>query len=219
MRPQLQHLTACVALVLGLAPAALAQAGRAMGTVKDQSGKAIKGATITAVNPDASPKQFASASDDKGRWAMIGLRSGSWRFTVEAPGYVRVDATIPVRVAAAPPLTFTLLRDPGPMPNALDRNIQQVIQEAATLRDQGRLDQALVAYQDIRTKNPKLTAVNFVIADLYRRKAAQENDPSARQALVRQALDTYDLLLKGDATNERAIAESAALRAASSRNE
>ena len=59
----------------------------------------------------------------------------------------------------------------------------------------------------------------MVIGDLYRRKAAQENDPAARQALLRQALDAYDVLLKADATNERALAESAAVRAASSRNE
>ena len=114
MRPQLQHLTACAVLVLGLADGASAQAASAMGTVKDQAGKAIKGATVRAVNPDASPSQFASATDDKGRWAMIGLRSGTWRFIVEAPGYFTVETTVPVRVAASPPLTFTLARDPGP---------------------------------------------------------------------------------------------------------
>ena len=219
MRPQLQLLSACAILVLGMAVSASAQSGRAMGSVKDQGGKAIKGATVKAVNPDASPSQFASATDDKGRFAMIGLRSGTWRFIVEAPGYFTVETPVPVRVAASPPLTFTLARDPGPIPNALDHNIEQLIQDAATLRDQGRIDQALAAYQDIRAKNPKLTSVNLVIGDLYRRKATQEKDPEARQALLRQALDAYDVVLKADATNERALAESAAVRAASTRNE
>jgi len=217
MRLQFRLLTASVALLLGLAATASAQ-GRAMGTVKDTSGKAIKGATIKASNPDASPSQFASASDDKGRWAMIGLRSGTWHFTVEAPGYFTVETNAPVRVAAAPPMQFALAKDPGPIPNALDRNIQQVIQDAAALRDAGRLDQAIAAYQDIRAKNPKLTSVNLVIGDLYRRKAAQETDAGARQNLYRQALDAYDLMLKTDAANERALAESAAIRAAT-RNE
>ena len=94
-----------------------------------------------------------------------------------------------------------------------------MIQDAATLRDQGRIDQALAAYQEIRAKNPKLTSVNLVIGDLYQRKATQEKDPAARQALLRQALDAYDLMLKADATNEHALAESAAVRAASTRNE
>jgi hypothetical protein len=218
MRLQLRRLTATVALLLGVAAAASAQ-GRAMGTVKDTTGKAIKGATVRASNPDASPAQFASATDDKGRWAMIGLRSGTWHFTVEAPGYFTVETNAPVRVAAMPPMQFALAKDPGPIPNALDRNIQQLIQEAAAMREAGRLDQAITAYQDIRTKNPKLTNVNLVIGDLYRRKALQENDPGAKQTLYRQALDAYDLLLKSDATNERARAESAAIRAVATRNE
>lgn len=217
MRLHLPLLTAIVALVLGVTTSALAQ-GRAMGTVKDTSGKAIKGATVRASNPDASPSQFASATDDKGRWAMIGLRSGTWRFTVEAPGYFTVETSAPVRVAAMPPMQFALAKDPGPVPNALDRNIQQLIQEATSHRDAGRLDQAIAAYQDIRVKNPKLTAVNLVIGDLYRRKAIGETDAGARQNLYRQALDAYDLLLKSDATNERALAESAAIRA-TTRNE
>jgi len=217
MRLQLRALTASVALLLGVAALASAQ-GRAMGTVKDTTGKAIKGATVRASNPDASPSQFASATDDRGRWAMIGLRSGTWHFTVEAPGYFTVETNAPVRVAAAPPMQFALAKDPGPIPDALDRNIQQLIEDAASMREAGRIDQALAAYQDIRTRNPKLTSVNLVIGDLYRRKATQETDPGARQNLYRQALDAYDLMLKSDATNERALAESAAIRAAT-RNE
>ena len=217
MRLQLRALTASVALLLGVAALASAQ-GRAMGTVKDTTGKAIKGATVRASNPDASPSQFASATDDRGRWAMIGLRSGTRHFTVEAPGYFTVETNAPVRVAAAPPMQFALAKDPGPIPDALDRNIQQLIEDAASMRDAGRIDQALAAYQDIRTRNPKLTSVNLVIGDLYRRKATQETDPGARQNLYRQALDAYDLMLKSDTTNERALAESAAIRAAT-RNE
>jgi len=217
MRLQLRILSASVALLLGFTVGAHAQ-GRAMGTVKDTTGKAIKGATVKATNPDASPAQFASATDDKGRWAMIGLKSGTWHFTVEAPGFFTVETNAPIRVAAAPPMQFTLGKDPGPIPNALDRNIQQLIQDAASMRDAGRIDQALVAYQDIRTRNPKLTSINLVIGDLYRRKAMQETDSSARQNLYRQALDAYDQMLKSDATNERALAESKAIRAAT-RNE
>jgi hypothetical protein len=218
MRLPLPQATILAAALLGAVPNASAQA-RAMGIVRDTAGKAIKGATVRATNPDASPAQFASATDDKGRWAMIGLRSGTWHFTVEAPGYVTAETNASVRVAAAPPMSFALARDPGPIPNALDRNIEQLIDEAASMRDAGRLDQALAAYEDIRSRNPTLTALNLVIGDLYRRKASQEADPSARRQLYRRALAAYDQLLESDAGNERARAESAAIRAAAARNE
>lgn len=203
----------CLALATAwLAAPALAQSARAGGVVRDSGGKPIKGATVIATNPDAFPSELTSATDDKGRWAMIGLRSGTWTFVAQAPGFVTVQTPTAVRAAGTPPLTFTLVRDPGPIPNALDRDITQQLQVAATQRDQGRLDQALASYQDIRTKNPKLTAVNLVMADVYRRKAAQEPDPAAKQALLAQAADAYNEVLKVDASNARARAELAVLR-------
>ena len=194
-------------VVIGLAVTVTAQIARATGVVRDVSGKTIKGATVRAVNREASPPELTSATDDKGRWAMIGLRTGTWKFIVEAPGYFTVEANAPVRVSSTIPMIFTLARDPGPTPNALDKNIQQLLQDAAALRDQGRLDQAIASYQDIRNKNPKLTSVNLVMADAYRRKAALEVDPAARRALLGLALDAYNEVLKSDATNERARLE------------
>lgn len=171
------------ATMIPLAPAT-AQSARAIGSVRDTDGKPIKGATIRASNPDAIPSQVVSTSDDKGRWAMIGLRSGNWTFVVEAPGFVKAEAPAAVRVAAAPPMTFTLARDPGPIPGALPTNIQAQLTAAHMMRDQGRLDAAITAYQEIREKNPKLTSINRVIADAYRKKAALETDAGARQGLL-----------------------------------
>jgi tetratricopeptide (TPR) repeat protein len=200
--------------VVSLAVPAAAQTGRATGTVRDQAGKPIRSAVIRADNPAGYPPQVTATSDDKGRWAMIGLASGEWRFTVEAPGYITQSAAVPVRSAASPPMTFTLPRDPGPIPGALDKNIQQQIAEANALRDQGRLDQAIAAYQDIHSKNQKLTSVHFLLADAYRRKAALERDPASRQSLLQLAIGSYDELLKVDALNERARAELESTRAA-----
>ena len=200
-------------IVVCLAVPALAQTARASGTVKDTSGKTMKGATVRATNKDAYPSQITSTTDDKGRWAMIGLGSGEWRFTVEAPGYIAQNASVVVRSAGTPPLTFTLPRDPGPIPFALEKNIQQQVADANALREQGRLDQAISAYQEIRNKNQKLTSVNFLLADAYRRKAAAERDPASKRALLNLAIGSYDELLKADAANERARTELESVRA------
>ncbi len=198
---------AAAALVMFcLAAPAAAQSGRAQGTVRDTSGHPIRSAIVRAVNPAGHPSEITSTTDAKGRWAMIGLSSGEWRFFVEAPGFVSTNAALPVRVAGTPPVSFTLARDPGPLPGALDKNIQQLLTDANGLRDQGRYDQAISAYDDIRAKNPRLTSINLVLAETYRQKATQERDPAAKQALLTLALNSYGELLKNDAENERARA-------------
>jgi hypothetical protein len=181
--------------------------------VRDTGGHAIRGAIVRASNPQGHPSEITSSTDTKGRWAMIGLSSGTWRFDVEAPGYFAANASVPVRIAGTPPMTFTLMRDPGPIPGALDKKIDEQLKDANALRDQGRFDQAIMAYQDIRIKNPKLTAINLVLADAYRRKAALEKDPAARRSLLDIAANTYGELLKSDADNERAKLELESTRA------
>jgi hypothetical protein len=192
---------------------AVAQSGRAVGEVRDTAGHAIRGAIVRATNPQGHPSEITSTTDTKGRWAMIGLASGTWHFDVEAPGYFAAKTDVPVRVTASPPMTFTLARDPGPIPGALDKKVDEQLKDANALRDQGRFDQAIMAYQDIRIKNPKLTAVNLVLADAYRRKAALEKDPAARRSLLDIAANAYGELLKTDADNERAKQELESTRA------
>ena len=60
--------------------------------------------------------------------------------------------------------------------------------------------------------------MNLVIGDLYRRKATQETRSGGAAGAPRRRSTRYDEVLKTDATNERALAESAAVRAAT-RNE
>lgn len=203
---------AALGATLFAATPVLAQSGRAQGVVRDLTGKAIKGASVRAVNPEAYPSELTSATDDKGRFGMIGLRSGIWRFVIDAPGFLRLDVSAPVRQGVTAPMQFALAKDPGPLPNALDRNIQQRLQEAGTLRENGQLDQALAVYQDIYARNPMLTSLNLVVADLYRRKAAQTTDSTAKAALLDRAAQAYEEVLKADAGNERARTEISALQ-------
>jgi tetratricopeptide (TPR) repeat protein len=194
-------------IVICFAAPALAQTARASGTVKDTGGKAMKGATVRATNKDAYPSQITSTTDDKGRWAMIGLRTGTWTFVVESPGFAKQEAQWPVRVAGTVPMHFVLARDLGPLPGALTKNIQQQLAAANALRDKGQLDQALAAYEQIRDQNPKLTAVNLVVGNVYRKKAALETDPAARRVLFDRAIASYTTMLSDELSVERAKAE------------
>jgi tetratricopeptide (TPR) repeat protein len=200
-------LTLLVCAVLSLAGTASAQTARTTGLVRDTDGRPVKGATIRATNPDAVPRQVVSTTDDKGRFAILGMRIGTYSFTIEAPGFLTVQASAAVRTAVTPPLQITMARDPGPIPGALPSNIQAQLAAANMLRDQGRLDQAITAYQEIRAKNPKFTSVNLAMADMYRKKAAQETDPAVRRSLLERAIESYDAVLKSDMDNARAKTE------------
>ena len=190
--------------VLTLAGPASAQTGRAMGSVIDQSGKPIKGATIRAVNKDASPSELTSTTDNKGRFGMIGLKAGVWTFTAEAPGFEPTTGVSPIRSGTiGAPLRFVIQRTPVPIPGALPGDIAELVSAADALRAQGRYDQAIAAYQAIQAKNPKVSSLNVVLGDIYRQQAAREQDQTARQALYARAIQSYSEAVKGDAPSER----------------
>lgn len=195
-------------IVVSLAVPATAQSGRATGRVVDTTGQPIMGATVLARNNDASPSQITSATDKGGRFAMIGLRGGVWTFAAEAPGFLPMEGTVPIRAGTpGPPLQFVLRRAPEVIPGSLSKDLDQQLEGAGALRNDGKFDQALSAYQAIQAKNPKLTALNFVVAGVYRQKAEIEKDAAARQALYNRAIVSYTELLANESDNERAKIE------------
>ena len=188
-------------LVGAFAAAAAAQTGRVGGTVKDESGQPIKGATITAENPNASPSSFTATTDDKGRFSIIGLKSGQWTFTAQAPGFAPEKGTLPVQTIGSPnpPLTFTLRKGGGPAPaGALGglaaKDLQAELATADGLFNQQKWDEAVAAYRGIMAKAPSLSVINLQIAAAYRNKKDYDS-----------ALAAYNELLKADPNNDKAI--------------
>ena len=198
------HLFTILVITGWLAVPAAAQSGRIYGTVRDTNGEPIKGATVRASHPDTGTGEITSTTDAKGRFALVGMRvSPRWHFLAEAPGFLPVESIARVR-AGLHQLIFTLLPDLSPPPGTLDRFIRQKITAANALRDAGRLDQAITAYQAILSANAKLTTINLVLAGIYREKAKDESDTAARQALLMKAEAADQALLKKNANNERA---------------
>lgn len=210
---RLQLLVAVVIIAWLAAPAA-AQTGRVQGVVRDVNGRPIKGATVKATHPEAVPRELTSTTDERGRFAILGMRTATtWHFVAEAPGFFPSEGNAPVRSNVGLPLTFTLRRDPGPIPGALTKDIQEELSAANALRDEGRYDEAIAAYQSIQSRNTKLTMVNLVLAGVYRDKAEREPATAARHALLERAMAAYEEVLKDDAGNERAKIELAAVAA------
>lgn len=193
-----------VLALLVLAMPATAQTGRVMGLVIDQTGKAIKGATIRASNPEAAQSLITSTTDDKGRFGMIGLRAGVWQFLVEAPGFEPMSGTVPIRSATlGPPMRIVLRQTPEVIPGALTRDVTEQVASATALRAQGRTEQALAAYEAIHAKNSKLTQLNTVIGDVLLQQAERETSPVVRQAFYDRAVAAYAEAAKDVLAGER----------------
>ncbi len=185
------------ALVVSALPAA-AQTGRIGGTVKDQGGQPLKGATITAENPQASPSSFTATTDDKGRYSIIGLKTGAWKITASAPGFAASSGQVPVRSLGAPmpPVDFVLAPGTtgpaGALAGVNTKELQAELQKAIDLANSGQHDAAIAAYEAVLTKTPALTMINGQIAQVKRLKKDYDG-----------AIASYQKALAGDANNDK----------------
>jgi Tfp pilus assembly protein PilF len=189
----------CVATLAG---SAAAQTGRVGGVVQDESGQPIKGATVTAENPTASPSSFTATTDDKGRFSIIGLKKGDWNFTAQAPGYGPEHGKMPVSTLGAPnpPLQFRLKRGGGgpaaggsALGGMAAKDLQADLAAADALYNSQKWDESIAAYRAIMAKAPSLSVINLQIAAAYRNKKEYDN-----------AIAAYSELLKADPNNDKA---------------
>jgi predicted TPR repeat methyltransferase len=192
---------AVVALVVSALPAA-AQTGRIGGTVKDANGQPIKGASVVAENPAASPSSFTATTDDRGRFSMIGLRTGQWKITASAPGFEATVGNINVRTIGAPnpPMDITLAPGTsgpaGAMAGVNTKELQSELAKADAMVTAKDYDGAIAVYEGMIAKVPALTSLNLQIGSLYRSK--KEHD---------KAIEVYKRIPDGDTNADRAKIE------------
>jgi Carboxypeptidase regulatory-like domain len=202
MLPALRRLIVSVVLlaVCFASAHAHAQVIRVPGNVKDANGRPVRGAVITAENPDQTPPRMTATSNDKGQFGFLGIRRGLWTFTVEAPGYetVRVRRPIapgPRQEAIDVRLTKSSAAMALPMDGIKGDDLQQRIDKAESLAAGGDLDAAVAAWRDVLTRVPALTTIYLRIGALYERKPDLD-----------RALEAYQQLLQLEPGNERARA-------------
>jgi tetratricopeptide (TPR) repeat protein len=189
------------ALVVSALPAS-AQTGRIGGQIKDDKQQPIKGATVTAENPGASPSSFTATTDDKGRYSIIGLKTGTWKITASAPGFSPSSGQVPVRSLGAPmpPVDFVLAPGAAGPAGALagvnTKELQGELQKAIDLANAGQHDAAIAAYQAILAKTPALTMINGQIAQVQRMKKDYAG-----------AIESYQKILAADPNNDKAKIE------------
>ena len=188
-------------LLLAAAQFASAQVGRVAGSVSDETGKPIRGVTITAENRDHSPSTITATSNDRGQFSVLGLKRGTWLFTIQAPGYETARTALDVvTIRPNPPLHVRLLKGsepapPSPLAGIDATDVQRRIDRAEAMAAAGDVERSIAEYRELLSRVPALTTVYLQIGALLERK----QDAAG-------ALAAYEQLLKIDPRNVRAQA-------------
>jgi tetratricopeptide (TPR) repeat protein len=195
---------AALLVLVVLGGTAQAQVIRVAGTIKDDAGRPVRGAAITAENPDHTPPRLTTTSNDKGQFGFIGIRRGLWTMKVEAPGFEGLQFRRPVAAGRQDPIEVRLARSPTAVALPLDgikaSEVQQRIDRAESLASSGDLDGAIVAWREVLARVPALTSVHLRLGALYERKPDRE-----------RALAAYRQLLELEPRNATALAAIARL--------
>lgn len=198
MRPYCLRAAIVIGILTAIPAGAAAQVGRVSGIVRDDSGQPIKGATVSAENPNLGPSSFTATTDEKGRFTIIGLRAGTWRFIAQAPGHAADAGEMAVRFGSPnPAIAFTLRKNgptaAAPLGSITAKDLQSQLTAADALFNQQKWDEAIAAYSAIIARTPALSVINLQIAAAYRNKKDYD-----------RAIAAYQTLLAADPTSDKA---------------
>ncbi len=195
------------AVALAVAAPALAQ-NRIGGVVRDETGSTIRGATVRAETggtvSTAAPVTLTTATDQRGRFVFVVVRSGEWRLTIEAPGFDPQIIPLSVRLGgAAPNLDVKLERRESPeafgaLAGIDSKSLSAQLVAAAALYDEGRHDEAIAAYREIKARAPALSLVNVQIGNSHlANKSYAEAEAAYQEVLKSDAADANGLFAMG----------------------
>jgi hypothetical protein len=146
-----------IAIVCGvgvlLSAAASAQTTyRLKGTVKDNGGKAVAGATVQAEaligfrgEQFVGQKQFKTTTNEKGEWTILGLTSGIWSFDASAPEAVPQAIVLPINFTNRKPQSAAGGSFSWDLPMTVRRTTSASLQAAAAAAIARRDDEATAA--------------------------------------------------------------------------
>jgi tetratricopeptide (TPR) repeat protein len=178
--------------------------GRIAGTVTDENGAPIEGALVIAQSMQSETK-LEGRSDDKGRFAIGGLGSGSWRVTASIEGYQSASIDMSVRqLSQNPPISLTLKKLSGPAAFAADKEILALFDQGNDLLSQGDYDGALRMFEDFVAKYPEIYQVHLNIGTCYLKKEDFDKAESEFKFVLEKVIEAQGDLKKDPNASLRA---------------
>jgi tetratricopeptide (TPR) repeat protein len=163
--------------------------GRLQGTIKDEAGKPIQGATITLrkgndrVDPKADgPKPIST--DKSGKWAILGLANGPWGILIQKEGYQDSEGQINVEEFPIGPVQ--------PVNITLKKPSQEAIQAAQAAQAKQGPSAGAQAKASLEQANALLAQGKYAEARAaYEEGMGKLEDKSLHPAIYRAIADSY----------------------------
>jgi tetratricopeptide (TPR) repeat protein len=171
---------------MSLAAPAVAQdwkgGGRLEGRVMDGDGKPLANAVVKLQLPKRGGTQLRT--DAKGKWAFLGLASGSWNIDIEAPGFAPKQVSVQVSEIQRTPLIEVKLEKAapaGPPPEVV-----RALEKGDEAFKAGRYEDARRAYEELLALRPEFAAhLHLQIAFCY----GKEKNPAKELEHLQYVLD------------------------------
>jgi len=194
------NLTLGVSLLLALSAAvAFGQmaTGRVVGSVRDTSGNPIESARITATGYG---KTMEATSGSDGKWGILGFRSGTYDFAVEAAGFEPQAYKQQVkRSGRNPPMDFVLDTAAVSPERGGASAGAGLLGEANELFASGQYAEALAKYEEILVADPSLYQVHLSIGNVYQKMGDDDKALEAfNEVLAVDPLNTASLVSIGE---------------------
>jgi tetratricopeptide (TPR) repeat protein len=184
-------------VLLALAAALPAQSGlgrgRISGDVVDENGAGLPDVLVTAqIMPGTT--RLESRTDGKGHFAVGGLGSGLWRITASKDGFVSAYTELQVsQLKKGPPVKLTLTK-PSESPGLRAAGqASSLLEQGSRLLDEGKIDEALAAFEEFAVKFPEIYGARLNIATAYLKKGDLDRaEAEFRGVLDKASLDQGD---------------------------
>jgi tetratricopeptide (TPR) repeat protein len=173
--------------------------GRVTGTVADEKGAPVANAQIVAESLKSSAR-LTGTSDEKGRFALTGFGTGSWRITASKEGFEKDSLEMEVRqLAKNKVINLTLKKVGGVSVAGPDDAVRKDFEQATQLASDGRTVEAAAMFEDILSKHPEVAQahLNAGLCDL------QLEDMPRAKAHFQAVLDH---VLRNGGTYEKEVA-------------
>jgi len=203
-----------VGLVLLLAPGARAQGTvTALGRVVDGQGNPIPDVQVLLDYKGHVVQKYRTKTDKNGVFTHVNVYSGPYRITLKKDGVGETSfdyniqeidriqkppdfKLLPPRAQAAPPPPGSGLAPAASAPGGAPVDATKLaadINAAMALSQQGKLDEAIAAYEGILAQTPGIPLVHFNLGSAYKKKG----DVPKAEAAMRRSFELDPLFVDG----------------------